>query len=76
MFFSLRNYKLHVDQMQSLQLEAEKYATSMADAPAVLHWHMKIDGMDIEFALGSSSTERLLESAQYLTRILIFTKSA
>ena len=26
----------------------------MADALAVLHWHTKIDAMDIEFALGSS----------------------
>lgn len=76
MFFSLRNYKLHVDQTQLLQLDAEEYATSMADALAVLHWHTKIDGMDIEFALGSSSTERLLELAQCLTRIFIFTKSA
>ena len=39
MFFSLRNYKLHIDQVQSLQLDAEEYAKSMAGAPAVLHWH-------------------------------------
>ena len=29
----------------------------MADALAVLHWHTKIDGMDVEFVLGSSPTE-------------------
>lgn len=58
MFFSLRNYKLHVDQIQELELEAEEYAKSMADALAVLHWHTKIDAMDIEFVLGSTPLDR------------------
>ena len=57
MFFSLRNYKLHIDQVQSLQLDAEEYAKSMAGALAVLHWHTKVDAMDIEFVLGSSPTD-------------------
>lgn len=58
MFFSLRNYKLHLDQVQELNLDAEEYARSMADALAVLHWHTKIDAMDIEFALGSTPLDR------------------
>ncbi|KAI9761003.1 MAG: hypothetical protein M1840_002157 [Geoglossum simile] len=53
-FFSLRNFKLHLDQIQDLGLDAEEYADSMADAMAVLHWNTKIDAMDIEFVLGSS----------------------
>ncbi|KGO77594.1 Protein of unknown function DUF3669, zinc finger protein [Penicillium italicum] len=57
-FFSLRNYKLHVDQVQELDLDAEEYARSMADALAILHWHTKIDAMDIEFALGSTPLDR------------------
>ena len=57
MFFSLRNYKLHIYQVQSLQLDAEEYAKSMAGALAVLHWHTKVDAMDIEFVLGSSPTD-------------------
>ncbi|RAL17411.1 zinc finger protein [Aspergillus homomorphus CBS 101889] len=53
-FFSLRNYKLHVDQIQELQLDADAYAISMADALAILHWHTRIDAMDVEFVLGST----------------------
>ncbi|KAJ5277000.1 hypothetical protein N7524_003153 [Penicillium chrysogenum] len=58
MFFSLRNYKLHLDQIRELNLDAAEYAISMADALAVLHWHSKIDAMDIEFVLGSSPLDR------------------
>lgn len=43
--------------MESLQLDAEDYARSMAGALAILHWHKKVDGMDIEFVLGSSPTD-------------------
>ncbi|KAI9036041.1 zinc finger protein [Aspergillus affinis] len=53
-FFSLRNYKLHVDQISELQLDADEYATSMANALAILHWHTRIDAMDVEFVLGST----------------------
>ncbi|KAJ5180686.1 hypothetical protein N7492_003896 [Penicillium capsulatum] len=58
MFFSLRNFKLHVDQIQELELDAEEYARNMADALAVLHWHTKVDAMDIEFVLGSTPLDR------------------
>lgn len=57
MFFSLRNYKLHLDQIIDLDLQAEEYSQDMADALAVLHWHTRIDAMDIEFVLGSSPVE-------------------
>lgn len=57
-FFSLRNYKLHLDQIQLLGLDAEDYATSMASALAALHWHTKIDALDIEFVLGSTPLDR------------------
>ena len=52
--FSLRNFKLHLDQIKDIGLEAHDLALAMADALAVLHWHTKIDAMDIEFVLGSS----------------------
>ncbi|KAJ6127563.1 hypothetical protein N7523_003175 [Penicillium sp. IBT 18751x] len=58
MCFSLRNYKLHLDQIQELNLDAEEYARSMADTLAVLHWHSKIDAMDVEFVLGSTPLDR------------------
>lgn len=51
MFLSLRNYKLHLDQIMELDLEAEQYAQDMAGAMA------EIDPMDIEFVLGSSSVD-------------------
>lgn len=54
MFFSLRNFKLHLDQIQKLELEAADYAISMAEALAALHWHAKIDALDVEFVLGST----------------------
>ncbi|OGM48945.1 hypothetical protein ABOM_003128 [Aspergillus bombycis] len=52
--FSLRNYKLRVDQMEDLQLDADEYVVSMADALAIMHWRTKIDAMDVEFVLGST----------------------
>ena len=55
--FSLRNFKLHLDQIQEIGLDARELAYAMADAMAVLHWHTKIDAMDVEFVLGSSPQE-------------------
>ena len=52
--FSLRNFKLHFDQIKDIGLEVKDIAYALADALAVLHYHTKIDAMDIEFVLGSS----------------------
>ena len=41
--------------MEDLDLEIEELATEMAIGLAVLHWEAKVDGMDVEFVLGSSS---------------------
>ncbi|EXJ86310.1 hypothetical protein A1O3_03261 [Capronia epimyces CBS 606.96] len=72
--FSLRNYKLHLDQIQYLGLDAEAYATAMAKAMATMHWDIRIDAADIEFVLGSSPAEedtitrpKSLEQLQNLT---------
>ncbi|GAB1314451.1 Zinc finger protein-domain-containing protein [Madurella fahalii] len=48
---SLRNYPLHVDQIEHLGLRAEEYALAMADALAFLHWAARIDANDVEFVL-------------------------
>ena len=37
----------------------------MADSLAVLHWHTKIDAMDIEFVLGSSPQEDQIVRRQF-----------
>lgn len=57
MFISLRNFKLHANQIEDLGLDVNDLCSSMAHALAVLHWHTKIDGMDVEFVLGSSPVE-------------------
>ncbi|RVX73700.1 hypothetical protein B0A52_02590 [Exophiala mesophila] len=54
--FSLRNYKLHLDQIQYIGLDVEELASSMAKAMAIMHWDIGIDAADAEFVLGSSPT--------------------
>ena len=53
-FFSLKNFKLHIDQMERLNLDIADFATQMGDALAVMHWKAKLDAYDIEFVLGSA----------------------
>jgi hypothetical protein len=55
MFFSLRNFKLHLNQMVEIQLDVEKLARTMAIALATMHWAAQIDARDVEFVLGSST---------------------
>ncbi|KAH7318991.1 hypothetical protein BKA65DRAFT_556420 [Rhexocercosporidium sp. MPI-PUGE-AT-0058] len=47
-FFSLRNFKLHLNQMVDLGLDVATFATTMANALAILHWEVKIDAADVE----------------------------
>ncbi|OJJ05164.1 hypothetical protein ASPVEDRAFT_31571 [Aspergillus versicolor CBS 583.65] len=54
--FSLRNYPLHVDQMEELGISESDitgYAQSMAEALAVMHWDAEVDGNDVEFVLAA-----------------------
>ncbi|KAK4460937.1 zinc finger protein-domain-containing protein [Cladorrhinum samala] len=57
MFFSLRNFKLHLNQMLELQLDVEALANRMGTALAVMHWAASTDARDVEFVLGSSSAK-------------------
>ncbi|EXJ56575.1 hypothetical protein A1O7_06919 [Cladophialophora yegresii CBS 114405] len=50
-FFSLRNYPLHLNQAEDLDLPILKYAHAMAEMLAMMHWTAKIDANDIEFVL-------------------------
>ncbi|UKZ84326.1 uncharacterized protein TrAFT101_000239 [Trichoderma asperellum] len=54
-YFSLRNFKLHLNQMVELHLDVKLMAGRMAIALAIMHWAAKTDARDVEFALGSSS---------------------
>lgn len=56
-FFSLRNFRLHVDQFEELGLDMVQYAIAMADAMAILHGIANIDAMDIEFVVGSTPSD-------------------
>lgn len=58
MFFSLRNFKLHLNHMVDLELDTEALAGGMGRALAVLHWGAKTDARDVEFVLGSSKRTR------------------
>ncbi|TIA42033.1 hypothetical protein D6C78_01334 [Aureobasidium pullulans] len=51
---SLRNFPLHVDEMERLNLPISMYTTAIAEALALMHWKAGIDANDVEFVLGSS----------------------
>lgn len=64
--FPLRNYQLHLDRVKDIWLDANEITTVMADALAVLHWHTKIDEMDMSLCWvvlrrkGNKSAEKFL----------------
>ncbi|CAG8242443.1 unnamed protein product [Penicillium salamii] len=56
--FSLRNFPLHLDQMEFLGVttsEIHQYARAMAETLVVMHWICEIDGKDIEFVIAPPS---------------------
>ncbi|KAF2737693.1 hypothetical protein EJ04DRAFT_591237, partial [Polyplosphaeria fusca] len=53
-FFQLRNFSLHLDQMEELALNVKEFAVHIADALTVMHWAVKTDANDVEFVLGSA----------------------
>lgn len=52
--FKLRNFPLHVNEMEDLQLDTCTFAHIMGQNLAILHWKAGVDGNDIEFIFGSS----------------------
>lgn len=59
-WFSLRNLKLYLDDMDSLFLDIEGMAFTMGQTLAVLHFVAHTDARDVEFVLGSSKVRRQL----------------
>ncbi|CAI7642950.1 unnamed protein product [Penicillium discolor] len=53
---SLQNFPLYLDQIEDLQLEAVQFSKEMAIGLAIIHWKAHLDGMDMEFVLGSATT--------------------
>ncbi|KAK3387594.1 hypothetical protein B0H63DRAFT_559084 [Podospora didyma] len=54
-FFSLHNFKLHLNQMLELELDVEGMARRLGHSLAILHWAAKTDAHDVEFVLGNST---------------------
>jgi hypothetical protein len=57
LFFNLRNYGLHVDQMEELGLDIITIARALADALAHCYWKARVDANDVEFVLAPDTTE-------------------
>lgn len=53
---TLRNIPLRLNMMQDLQVETSELSNEMAIGLAIMHWQAQVDGMDVEFVLGSSAT--------------------
>ena len=53
---SLRNFPMRLNMLEDLDLEVTDLANGMALALATLHWQAQVDGMDVEFVLGTSAT--------------------
>lgn len=54
--FSLRNYPLHVDQMEELGLDTHAIARTLADALTHCYWIAGVDANDVEFVLAPQKT--------------------
>lgn len=52
---ALRNFPLRLNMMEDIDLDVSELANEIAIGLAILHWQAKVDGMDVEFVLGSSA---------------------
>ncbi|KAK0652369.1 zinc finger protein-domain-containing protein [Cercophora newfieldiana] len=57
-FFSLRNFKLHLNQMIELGLDVGDISRRIGATLANIHWGARQDGRDIEFVLGGARISR------------------
>ncbi|KAL9071266.1 MAG: hypothetical protein Q9161_004282 [Pseudevernia consocians] len=53
---TLRNFPLRLNMMEDLEIDVSELAKEMAIGLAIVHWQGQVDGMDMEFVLGSSAT--------------------
>lgn len=54
----LRNFPLHINEMERLRINTGVFASTMARALAIMHWKAGIDGNDVEFVLGGSPSDQ------------------
>lgn len=69
MFFSLRNFKLHLNQLEKLQLNVNYLAEKMGEILAIMHWGAETDARDIEIVLGSSSMKYPVHSPKPMSEL-------
>lgn len=63
--FSLRNYPLHLDQIEELALDGFLYAKIMAETLAHMYWRAHVDANDVEFVLAPpTSTQKATIKSQ------------
>lgn len=65
--FSLRNYPLHIDQIEELALDSLLLARIMAETLAEIYWRAHVDANDIEFVLAPMPTGHTNESNAIIT---------
>lgn len=54
---TLRNYPLYMDQLEDMGADIFQFAKEMAIGLAIVHWQAGLDGMDMEFAIGSATMD-------------------
>ncbi|KAJ4380435.1 hypothetical protein N0V86_003790 [Didymella sp. IMI 355093] len=67
--FHLRNFPLHINEMERLKLKASYFAELMAHALAILHWCAGLDANDVEFVFGSSPEVSAMPTSQDLSTV-------
>ena len=53
---TLRNFPLRLNMIEDIEIDSSELAIEMALGLAIIHWQAQMDGMDMEFVLGSSTT--------------------
>ncbi|KAK4624132.1 hypothetical protein CLAFUW4_05398 [Fulvia fulva] len=61
--FKLRNFEMTVNEIEDLNLDAGKFAQSMAQTLSILHWGAQLDANDVEFVLGSAPLVKVAPTA-------------
>ena len=69
--FSLRNYPLHIDQIEHLRMDGKMYARIMAETLADLYWSVNVDANDIEFVLAPPRDNYIIQSGIHSAQSLI-----
>lgn len=56
-YTTLRNFEMRLNMIQALGVDGVAHVKDMAFGLAIVHWQAGVDGMDMEFVLGSCATK-------------------